>query len=149
MKIIIKGMLELVILHEALTGASGKQIKDKLKEITGGAWNPSPGSIYPLLEKLEKNGWIREIKDERKENTYKITAKGRRELEKEKKDFFLEAQETAKIIMPLMLYVHHDFSVEEMNVLRKRFEEADKRKMEFLGMPTNKRKKIMLEGFKK
>ena len=36
----------------------GYQIIQELTERSGGAWNPSPGSIYPILQLLEDQGMV-------------------------------------------------------------------------------------------
>jgi len=44
----------------------GYEIIHHIKEITGGRWTPSAGSIYPILERLETNGHIKSEEIERK-----------------------------------------------------------------------------------
>jgi DNA-binding PadR family transcriptional regulator len=39
--------------------AHGYQIMQRLEERSGGAWRPSPGSVYPTLQLLEDQGLIR------------------------------------------------------------------------------------------
>jgi len=41
----------------------GYQIIQELSERTDGAWNPSPGSIYPTLQLLEDQGLVASEKD--------------------------------------------------------------------------------------
>lgn len=36
----------------------GYQIIQELSERSGGAWNPSPGSVYPALQSLEENRMV-------------------------------------------------------------------------------------------
>lgn len=36
----------------------GYQIIQELSERSGGAWNPSPGSVYPALQVLEQQGMV-------------------------------------------------------------------------------------------
>jgi len=38
---------------------NGYQIMQQLEERSGGAWRPSPGSVYPALAQLEDEGLIR------------------------------------------------------------------------------------------
>ena len=42
-----------------------------------GWWRPSPGSVYPLLDALQKDGSIRKREDDR----YELTEKGKEEFE--------------------------------------------------------------------
>jgi len=58
----------------------GYDIIQHIKGITGGRWTPSAGSIYPILEGLESNGYIQSEEIERKK-VYSITPKGLRALD--------------------------------------------------------------------
>ena len=40
---------------------SGSEIMEEVKKQTGGQWKPSPGSVYPLLTWLRKNGYAEEL----------------------------------------------------------------------------------------
>lgn len=40
---------------------SGSEIMDAVEQQTDGQWRPSPGSIYPLLTWLRKNGYTKEL----------------------------------------------------------------------------------------
>ncbi len=44
-------------------GMHGYQMIQELSERTDGAWSPSPGSIYPTLQSLEKQGLVTSEKD--------------------------------------------------------------------------------------
>lgn len=54
-------------------------IKD-LEEQFGGAYAPSPGSVYPTLTLLEELGYIRSPSSEGAKRLFEITAEGRRYL---------------------------------------------------------------------
>lgn len=54
----------------------GYQIMQELSERTGGAWQPSPGSIYPTLQLLEDEGLVRS-EDREGKRVYTITETGR------------------------------------------------------------------------
>lgn len=59
----------------------GYQVIQELSDRTGGAWNPSPGSVYPTLSALEDQGLIRaEEVDGRR--TFSLTDTGRAEAER-------------------------------------------------------------------
>ncbi|PSN83212.1 hypothetical protein B9Q11_03210 [Candidatus Marsarchaeota G2 archaeon ECH_B_SAG-F08] len=60
--------------HSPSTGA---EIMDEVERMSFGLWRPSPGSIYPLLEQLSKEGVIRK----RDDGKYELTEKGREEVE--------------------------------------------------------------------
>lgn len=42
---------------------TGTEIMDKIQEMSGGWWRPSPGSIYPLLNDMLKEGLLSADKD--------------------------------------------------------------------------------------
>lgn len=60
-----------------LTGGpmKGSEIMDQIQKETMGWWRPSPGTIYPLLSNLEKEGLITRHPDLR----YELTEAGRNE----------------------------------------------------------------------
>ncbi|MGC8661303.1 MAG: PadR family transcriptional regulator [Nitrososphaeria archaeon] len=73
-----KGLLEACALYlSSKYPFTGKDLIDFASKITGGAWKPSPGSVYPLLERLKMRGLIYSVSSER----YIITDSGRQELD--------------------------------------------------------------------
>jgi len=58
----------------------GYDIIKTVEARSGGRWAPSAGSVYPILESLEKNGIIRSEEIERRK-IYSITPKGEVGLE--------------------------------------------------------------------
>lgn len=56
---------------------NGVELMDEIEKMTQGWWRPSPGSIYPLLEQLTKEGMLRKREDGR----YELTEKAGEELE--------------------------------------------------------------------
>jgi DNA-binding PadR family transcriptional regulator len=55
----------------------GYQIIRELGERTGGAWNPSPGSVYPTLQQLEDEELVRQQKSDTGRRVYELTDAGR------------------------------------------------------------------------
>ena len=53
----------------------GYQIISELDERTGGAWKPSPGSVYPTLQMLEDEGLVRSEAEGGK-NVFHLTGSG-------------------------------------------------------------------------
>jgi DNA-binding PadR family transcriptional regulator len=53
----------------------GYDIIKRIEQRSNGRWTPSAGSIYPILEGLEMNGFIQSEEIERKK-VYAITPKG-------------------------------------------------------------------------
>jgi DNA-binding PadR family transcriptional regulator len=56
----------------------GYDVIQRLEEKTGGAWRPSPGSVYPTLQLLEDEGLLRSAERDTK-RVYEITEAGRAE----------------------------------------------------------------------
>jgi DNA-binding PadR family transcriptional regulator len=65
---------------------SGSEIMSEIEKKTNGGWKPSPGSVYPLLARLQGNGYIREVPSEESGiKRYMLTDKGRQLLEEQHK----------------------------------------------------------------
>ena len=56
---------------------NGYQLISQIAERSGGAWKPSPGSVYPTIQQLEDEGLV-EADDERGRRTLRLTEEGRR-----------------------------------------------------------------------
>ena len=70
-----------MISRQAETGYS---IMQSINEKTKGAWRPGPGTIYPLLRRLAKEGLTKPVVSRSKDREsvpYSITEKGKLELE--------------------------------------------------------------------
>jgi len=66
----------LAVLTEA--PGHGYDVIKNLEEKSGGAWKPSPGSVYPTLQLLEDEGLVRSTERDAK-RVYEITDDGRAE----------------------------------------------------------------------
>ncbi|MDV3277391.1 MAG: PadR family transcriptional regulator [Nitrososphaerales archaeon] len=65
---------------------SGAEIMDSMEAMSQGWWRPSPGSVYPMLESMAKEGLIKEAAEkagEKKsaEKKYELTEAGSQETE--------------------------------------------------------------------
>jgi DNA-binding PadR family transcriptional regulator len=58
----------------------GYQIIHEIEERSGGAWKPSPGSVYPTLQLLTDEGYL-QAEESNGRKTYSLTAAGRAEAE--------------------------------------------------------------------
>ena len=67
------GFYILLCLREEMHGYG---IVQKVEELTGGAVNLSPGTMYGSLSKMEKDGLIQFVREEDKRKIYHITDKG-------------------------------------------------------------------------
>lgn len=64
------------------TPKSGVEIMDSMEAMSQGWWRPSPGSVYPMLESMSKEGLIREVEEHKgAEKKYELTESGRQETE--------------------------------------------------------------------
>lgn len=69
----------LVLLAEG--PSNGYRIIGEVAERSGGAWRPSPGSVYPTLQQLQDEGLVETDPADAKQ--FALTAEGRRHVEEE------------------------------------------------------------------
>ncbi len=63
---------------------SGSEIADEIHRRTMGQWKPGPGSVYPLLAWLQKNGYaVEQPSDKSGMKRYALTGDGRKFLEEQ------------------------------------------------------------------
>lgn len=78
--LLLRGMLSYYVLSILeIKKMYGSQIIDQITNMTRGEWRPSPGSIYPMLQKMVKLGLVTEYVDKsRGQSTrvYELTASG-------------------------------------------------------------------------
>ncbi len=72
-----RGLRMMVVSLLSSSPKNGVEIMDGIEAITRGWWRPSPGSVYPLLERMEGEGTLRKRNDGR----YELTPKANAELE--------------------------------------------------------------------
>ena len=77
-----KGLLRLAALRMlSESSLSGTDLANQIRRVTGGEWNPGPGSIYLILGELHGKGLITELpKREGNVRRYIISGKGKEEL---------------------------------------------------------------------
>ena len=76
----MRGFLSFIVLRLiSRKQMSGQEISSEIKVRKGS--RPSPGTIYPVLKALSENGFIEETKSSGKVKKYRITKKGKGELE--------------------------------------------------------------------
>jgi DNA-binding PadR family transcriptional regulator len=77
-----KGVLRLATLKMlSESSLSGTDLAEQIRRVTGGEWNPGPGSIYLMLGELHRKGLITELpKREGNVRRYIISGKGKEEL---------------------------------------------------------------------
>ena len=85
---LLQGTLDLLIL-KALTLAElhGLGVSRRIEQITKGTFNVKPGSLFPALHRMEDAGWLTSAwgasENNRKAKYYRLTPKGRRQLDTE------------------------------------------------------------------
>jgi DNA-binding PadR family transcriptional regulator len=83
----------------------GYQIIQKVKDISGGSLEWSDKMLYPVLHRMEKEGFLvsrwKMSEGGRLRRYYRITEKGRRELEKERRQWQSVTQALARLWKPL------------------------------------------------
>ncbi len=85
---LLQGTLDLLILRTlTLESQHGWGIARRIHQITKGAFDVKPGSMFPALKRLEEKGWIQarwgESENRRQAKYYALTPVGRRHLGEE------------------------------------------------------------------
>jgi len=86
---LVQGTLGLLILKTlSLEPKHGWAIAKRIQQISNDVLQVQQGSLYPALQRLEQQGWIRskwaETETGRQARFYALTAAGRAQLEKER-----------------------------------------------------------------
>lgn len=79
----------------------GYEILKEITEISGGHWEPSYGSVYPILYKFEEEGWAERIEreDEADRKYFELTNAGRRKLANKREEIATTGREFADVIL--------------------------------------------------
>jgi len=85
---LLQGTLDLLILKSlALGELHGLGVSRRIEQITRGTFQVKPGSLFPALYRMEDAGWLTSSwgasETNRRAKYYKLTAKGRRQLDTE------------------------------------------------------------------
>jgi transcriptional regulator len=89
---LVRGTLDLMVLKTLELGPRhGLSVAERIRQISGGTFEVSPGSLFPSLHRLEQNGFVRgewtQSAEGRRVKAYTLTAAGRRQLETEKREW--------------------------------------------------------------
>jgi transcriptional regulator len=89
---VLRGTLDLMILRSLeLAPLHGSGLAQRLVQVTGGALDVGPGSIFPALYRLEHKGLVKgrwgETESGRRARFYALTAAGRKRLGVEKESW--------------------------------------------------------------
>jgi transcriptional regulator len=85
---LLRGTLDLLILQAlALEPNHGLGVARRVEQLTQGAFQVNPGSLFPALHRLEQKGWLTSewgaSVSNRKAKYYRLTTAGRRQLKAE------------------------------------------------------------------
>jgi transcriptional regulator len=85
---LLRGTLDLLILQAlTLEPHHGLGVARRVEQLTQGAFQVNPGSLFPALHRLEQKGWVKSAwgasAANRKAKYYQLTATGRRQLKAE------------------------------------------------------------------
>src|ERR1700723_4778524 len=100
---LLQGTLDMLILKiVALGSVHGYGISLRIRQISKEVLQVQQGSLYPALHRLEKRGWLEAewgASDKgRQAKFYKLSAKGRKQLESEESNWKRLAQAVTKIM---------------------------------------------------
>jgi len=89
---LLRGTLDLLILQCLTLGEMhGLGVARRLTQITKGAYEVKPGSLFPALHRLEEQGWLAstwgESESNRRAKYYRLTKAGRRQLAQETEEW--------------------------------------------------------------
>ena len=103
---VLQGTLDLLILKAlALDPLHGLGISRRIAQITNGAFEVKPGSLFPALHRMEESGWLAaswgDSENNRRAKYYQLTSAGRKQLRVETKEW-----ETISIAIAAALAAH-------------------------------------------
>jgi transcriptional regulator len=89
---LLPGTLDLLILRTLLPGSMhGYGIAQRLKQVSKDVLQVGESSLYPALQRLLLNGWVKAewgaSENNRKARYYQLTAAGQKQLEAERAEF--------------------------------------------------------------
>ena len=123
-QVLTKGILPLYVYYILSLGpANGNDIATQISNHTRGKWSPSTGGIYPLLKKMEKQGFISgAISSEgRLQKIYTLTDEGRKEFGI-KKHLLYDRIRDALYVFRMVLTEIYDLTEEDLVELEEHLE---------------------------
>jgi transcriptional regulator len=101
---VLQGTLDLMILQTLATlgPQHGYAVAARLEQVSGGTLHLNMGTLYPGLVRLEARGWISaswaQTESNRRARFYELTAKGRKQLDKERAQWHRMADIMARVL---------------------------------------------------
>ncbi|MEM3781342.1 MAG: PadR family transcriptional regulator [Candidatus Micrarchaeaceae archaeon] len=120
-----RGLLRPIVISILRHGPkNGEEIMEEIESISFGLWHPSPGSLYPLLGELYKEGTISKGEDGR----YSLTESGKKIIYPWEGRYYAKGHSLEGIINELNGYVSYleDINSESAEQLKKHREEIRK-----------------------
>ena len=79
----------------------GYEILKEITAVSGGHWEPSYGSVYPIIYKFEEEGWIERIEREADSDRkyFELTPAGEEKLDEKRAECGVRADEFADVIL--------------------------------------------------
>jgi PadR family transcriptional regulator PadR len=82
----------------------GFEIADGIQQTSADVLHVEEGSLYPALQRMLLKGWLvgdwRKTKENRRARYYRLTAAGRKQLERELAKYRRVAQAIARVLQP-------------------------------------------------
>jgi transcriptional regulator len=102
---LLRGTLHALILRTLSGGAlHGYAIATAIEERVDGVFSLDDGALYQALHRMEERGWLDSdwghAENGKRARFYRLTAKGRRQLELETASFFRYVEAVSKILRP-------------------------------------------------
>lgn len=102
----------------------GYELLERLREISGGFFEPSYGTVYGALERLEEDGLIARTEKEHEDRKYfELTDEGREELQKRKGEEEEIRKELRKVALGFLNVYKNTFGDEKAKELLKEVED--------------------------
>ena len=100
---LLQGTLDLLILKVVALGpVHGYGIAQRIRQISSSVLQVQQGSLYPALHRLEKRGWLAatwgESESGRQAKFYRLSAKGRKQLQLEESQWNRLAEAIALVL---------------------------------------------------
>jgi PadR family transcriptional regulator, regulatory protein PadR len=102
---ILQGTLDLLVLRTLASGTQhGQGIARAIQDVSRNTLLVEHSSLYPALQRLEERGWIRAewgtSANNRRARFYELTALGRKQLARERDDWWRFADAIALVLGP-------------------------------------------------
>ncbi len=150
----MKGLLELAILSECQRlPSSGKDLSETITRLTSKQWKPSPGSIYPMLQKLSTAGLLKAELDRqptgRRQILYTLTPYGQAILEDSKETLEEEYRKAQSTIEMLFMRIVYGLEMGEIVELKRFNDDLFSFRKDFAKLPAASRRSISQSIFHK